>query len=266
MRQFCYIILLCCVVEISFGQNLYDTAHTKVFAEYLYNTRQYKFAAQEYSRLADSTFSFNLDYSLKAVECYVFDYDYKNALLLFENRVLPSINNHPNLFFDYVKLLVRNQRYNLAYNYCDSVKPPNMIKSYNIKYCLGVITDLQFSYNSEMLMPEVIILTESVVKQKKMFPAVAMSSVLPGTGRIYCGYVSEGVTSLLRSCFDYLHVAYGFHKYGFGDPYPIFFAAVSACFYVGNIFGTVKSVKKYNSTHKRLRDEKIIDFMYGNLF
>ena len=266
MKKAVYIFLCCFIAELSFGQNLYDTTHTKIFAQYLYNTQQYRFAAEEYSSLANNTFSYNLDYALKAVECYSFAYDYNNAIKQFEKHILPTAYSNSEYYFDYVKLLIKNSNYATAHNYCDSVKSPFIIKSYNIKQCLSIIDNLPPVNNEELLLPEVKSFSTKELKQKKMFPAVTMSAILPGTGRIYCGHIREGITALLRTCFDYLHVAYGFHKYGFNDPYPLFFAAVSVCFYTGNIFGTVKSVKKYNSHQKQIRDAQIIDFMYNNLF
>lgn len=266
MKNVIYIFLYCLVANLSYGQNLYDTTHTKIFAQYLYNTQQYRFAAEEYSSLANNTFSNNLDYAFKAVECYSFIYDYNNAIDEFKKHILPIAKDSNSIYFDYVKLLIKNSNYATAHNYCDSIKAPYIIKSYNIKQCLSIIDNLPPTNNEELLLPEVKMLTNKELKQKKMFPAVTMSAILPGTGRIYCGHIREGITALLRTCFDYMHVAYGFHKYGFKDPYPLFFAAVSVCFYTGNIFGTVKSVKKYNLQQKHIRDAQIIDYMYNNLF
>lgn len=266
MKYAVIIILFVLAANNAKGQNLYDTAHTKVFAQYLYNTQQYKFAAEEYSRLADSSCSNYLDYALKSVECYEIVYDYKNAISQFEKHLLPQAKNDSQLFFSYVKLLIKDHQYPSAYVYCDSVKAPYTTKIYNIKYGLSVIEGQTPTQNQELIIPEFKALVNSEIKQKRMFPAIAMSAIVPGSGRIYCGYVREGITAMLRSCFDYLHVVYGFRKYGFRDPYPLFFGTVSVCFYIGNIFGTAKSVNKYNSHHKAIRDAQIIDYMHHNLF
>lgn len=266
MKQVVIIILFVVVANTIKGQNLYDTTHTKIFAQYLYNTQQYKFAAEEYSRLADSTCSNYLDYALKSIECYEIAYDYKNAINQFEKHILPHGNIDSTFFFNYVKLLVKNHQYQSAYLYCDSVKAPYTIKSYNIKYSLSVIEGYPSTTNQELIIPELKALANRDIKQKRMFPAVTMSAIIPGSGRIYCGYVREGITVMLRTCFDYLHVIYGCRKYGFRDPYPLFFGTISVCFYIGNIFGTVKSVNKFNTAQKNLRNEQIIDYMYHNLF
>ena len=258
-------ILITLTANISKGQNLYDTAHTKVFAQYLYNTQQYHFAAEEYERLAKINYSNSLDYSIKAIECYEIAYDYKNALKHFEKYVLPHAESNSQYYFSYVKLLIKNSQYNTAYVYCDSVKAPYTTKIHNIKYGLASICN-HTPIETEFIIPEIRLLSTSNIKQKRLFPAVTMSAIVPGSGRIYCGYVSEGITTMLRACFEYLHLIYGFRKYGFGDPYPLFFGTVSVCFYIGNIFGTVKSVKKFNTAQKNIRDGQIIDYMYNNLF
>ena len=266
MKYMVIIILLFLAANTTNGQNLYDTAHTKAFAQYLYNTQQYRFAAEEYSRIADSACSNCLDYALKSVECYEIVYDYKNALNQFEKHILPQARIDTQYYFNYVKLLIKDHQYTSAYIYCDSVKAPYTTKILNIKYGLSVIEGYTPPSSQELIIPEFKVLADNEIKQKRMFSAIAMSAIVPGSGRIYCGYVREGITAMLRSCFDYLHVVYGFRKYGFRDPYPLFFATVSVCFYIGNIFGTAKSVNKYNSHNKSIRDAQIIDYMHHNLF
>ena len=266
MRYAFVFILTVLAANISKGQNLYDTAHTKVFAQYIYNTQQYHFAAEEYGRLAKNSYSNSLDYSIKAIECYEIAYEFKNDLNHFEKYVLPHAGSNSQYYFSYVKLLIKNRQYDTAFVYCDSVKAPFTTKIHNIKYGLSTICDYPTPKETEFILPEIKSLCTSNIKQKRMFPAITMSAIVPGSGRIYCGYVREGIIAMLRTCFDYLHVIYGFRKYGFRDPYPIFFGSVSACFYIGNIFGTAKSVNKFNKAQRNIRDGQIIDYMYNNLF
>ena len=267
----CSVIMALLVMQIFFAretlaQNLYDTTHTKVFAEYLYNTKQYVFAAEEYRRLADSTYSFSLDYAFKSAECYEFAYEYDSAKTVFSNYILPHCCSHPKYYYDYLRILVRSGSYATAQEFCDSLQSPFIVKGANIKACLATINENPVDLSNPLLLPKTVELCRTDYDTKNMFVAVSLSAVLPGAGRIYCGYVREGILAMLRSGFDIAHVAYGFHKYGFKDPYPLFFCTLSACFYVGNIFGTVKSVKKYKSISKTNRDEKILDYIYGTLF
>ncbi|MBO4244360.1 MAG: hypothetical protein J5882_04815 [Bacteroidales bacterium] len=266
MKHAAIAILLCLTVQMCAAQNLYDTTHIRIFAEYLYNTQQYQFAAEEYARLADSTCSNSLDYAFKTIDCYSIIYDYKNAEKTFEKYILPQCQTQPGYYFHYVKLLINSGEYAKAYTYCDSLQSPYTIKGTNIKNCLAVINQTPADINNPLLTPEVKSFCQRKLDKKSMLIAVSMSAVLPGSGRIYCGYVREGIMALLRSGFELAHVAYGFHKYGYKDPYPLFFASLSACFYVGNIFGTAKSVNKYNNTIKKKHDEQIVDYMHDNLF
>ena len=260
------LVLQICFASTAFAQNLYDTSRTKIFAEYLYNTGQYQFAAEEYRRLADSTCSFSLDYAFKSAECYEFAYEYDSAKTVFSNYILPHCHRHPNYYYDYVRILVRSGSYATAQDFCDSLQSPFTVKGANLKACLATINGQPADLSNTLLLPTTVELCRTGYDTKNMFVAVSLSAVLPGAGRIYCGYVREGILAMLRSGFDIAHVAYGFHKYGVKDPYPLFFCTLSACFYVGNIFGTVKSVKKYKSISKTNRDEKILDYIYGTLF
>ncbi|MCQ2974713.1 MAG: hypothetical protein MJ211_07875 [Bacteroidales bacterium] len=257
------------------AQNLYDTAHIQQFADYLFKTKQYNFAAQEYEKLLDTSSFLYLDNSLKAVEAYKFAHNYNKSIYLFENNILSYKNISPNYYIKYVNLLVDNKDFFKAYNFMNTINfySPYIIKSKNIKACLDIINykesktkKMTTDFNSSEILPQVRGFSIQQIKLKNKILAVSLSSILPGTGKIYCGYVKEGIYSLLSLGFQTIHVAYGFHKYGYKSPYPIFFACMSTCFYFGNIFGTLKAVNKYNSLSKNKRDEKIIDFMRVNLF
>jgi len=74
---------------------------------------------------------------------------------------------------------------------------------------------------------------------------VALSTILPGAGRIYAGRVGDGVFSMV-TFFTSTYFAYKYYK---EDNYPlaVLFGGVSGIFYGGSIFGTYISVKIYNS-------------------
>ena len=74
---------------------------------------------------------------------------------------------------------------------------------------------------------------------------VALSAILPGSGRIYAGRFGDGIFSMV-TFFTSAYMAYKYYK---EENYPltVLFGGVSGIFYGGNIFGTYISVKIYNS-------------------
>jgi tetratricopeptide (TPR) repeat protein len=86
---------------------------------------------------------------------------------------------------------------------------------------------------------------KSPPKLKNPYLGVTLSSILPGSGRIYAGRVGDGIFSMIT----FFTSAYLTYKYYKEDNYPltVLFGGVSGIFYGGNIFGTYISIKIYNS-------------------
>jgi TM2 domain-containing membrane protein YozV len=86
---------------------------------------------------------------------------------------------------------------------------------------------------------------KSPPEMKNPYLGVALSSILPGSGRMYAGRVGDGVFSMI-TFFTSTYLAYKNYK---EDNYPltVLFGGISGVFYGGNIFGTYISVKIYNS-------------------
>lgn len=74
---------------------------------------------------------------------------------------------------------------------------------------------------------------------------VALSSILPGSGRIYAGRVGDGIFSMI-TFFTSTYLTYKYYKED-NFPLTVLFGGVSGIFYSGNIFGTYISIGIYNS-------------------
>lgn len=84
------------------------------------------------------------------------------------------------------------------------------------------------------------------------FLAGIFSAVVPGTGRIYTGRLSEAITSLFLVGITGWQAYDGFQRDGLSSVKGWTLGTISGIFYVGNIYGSVISARVYN---QRVADE-----------
>ncbi len=82
-------------------------------------------------------------------------------------------------------------------------------------------------------------------KQKSPFVAGLMSSVIPGSGKIYASKLGEGVSTFLGMSVLGAIVYENYRKAGPKNYKTITFGSLFTVLYVGNIFGSVYSIKVY---------------------
>jgi len=85
-----------------------------------------------------------------------------------------------------------------------------------------------------------------------------MSSIIPGSGRIYAGKPGEGISSLLTVGGLGLVTWENYNKKGLKHFKTLFFGTVFTAFYIGNIYGTVFSVKIAEDEFQKEYDNKIL--------
>ncbi len=78
---------------------------------------------------------------------------------------------------------------------------------------------------------------------KSMFLAGAFSAILPGSGKIYAGKPGEGISSFLLISFLAAIAAENYMKAGPKNFKTIGFGSLFTIFYIGNIYGSVISIK-----------------------
>ena len=82
--------------------------------------------------------------------------------------------------------------------------------------------------------------------RKSPFVAGAMSTILPGSGKVYAGKWKDGLVSLLFVGAN-AHSSYrGFRSVGVRSPYGWLFGGLAFGFYAGGIYGAQKAAKIYN--------------------
>ena len=82
-------------------------------------------------------------------------------------------------------------------------------------------------------------------KKKSPFMAGFLSTVVPGLGKVYTGHIGEGVASFLTVGSLAAITAENWAKNGIVDWKTITFGTLFSVFYIGNIYGSVATVKVY---------------------
>jgi hypothetical protein len=106
----------------------------------------------------------------------------------------------------------------------------------------------------------------SKIKFKSPFIAGGFSAVIPGTGKYYTKNWADGFFSLLFVAGNAWQSYRGFKEHGIKSGYGWAFASLSASFYIGNIFGSVKAAKRYNKIITNEIDNQVFEFVRSDSF
>jgi tetratricopeptide (TPR) repeat protein len=249
------------------SQDLRDFEHTQKFANYLFLSKQFALASEEYERLVyyDSTNN-NSKYKLiqSYRQCGKFDVAidklnqfYKDSIAFVKkefaeeyvkNLILTKQNEKVIEYIKINKSFDENTRQN--YMLASLLLEKDWDKSFNYALNNAVTTDKK---NADL---HVIAFRSKQIKYKKPFVAAMFSTIIPGTGKIYTKNWKDGLIALMLVGVNAWQSYRGFHKYGSNSAYGWIFAGLTGSFYIGNIYGSYKSAKKYNN--------KLDEEMYNN--
>ncbi|MDA3879453.1 MAG: hypothetical protein PF436_03605 [Prolixibacteraceae bacterium] len=95
-------------------------------------------------------------------------------------------------------------------------------------------------------------------KAKKPWVAGLMSAVVPGSGKFYAGKKGEGIAAFLGSVSFGLIAWENYRKLGVKHPKTIIFGSIFAATYVSNIYGSVVSVRIYETEYNNALHNQIL--------
>ncbi|MFQ5571195.1 MAG: tetratricopeptide repeat protein [Rhodothermales bacterium] len=84
--------------------------------------------------------------------------------------------------------------------------------------------------------------------RKSTWAAATLSTLIPGTGKLYAGRISDGLYSLILIGGNAWLAYEGFRDKGVSSFKGWLFGTIGAVFYVGNIYGSVVAVRLYNKS------------------
>jgi tetratricopeptide (TPR) repeat protein len=247
----------------------FSPPNIRKFARFLYQEKDYLRAAGEYQRFLVFSNSANDSALYKIANCY------EKA-----NQLEKSIVYYRKVYTDYrTSQLAELSGYQIAYNlhlqkyyqqsnqYIDNILPDlyNEELKANLKHLSGI--NLIYKDNWQEAIDYFSIVEQSVndksMKRKfqegKKFaearfdiptksPAKAgiLSTVIPGTGKMYTGQVGDGIYSLILVGVSGFLAWDGFHDKGIHSTQGWIFGSIAGVLYFGNIYGSVNSAHRYN--------------------
>lgn len=251
-----FVFLFCIVANQVFAQDsIFDCDNSKNFAKYLFNSNQYELAQHELERIGffceqDSVTQLMLLKSYRKLQLF------NDVNLFFMGRNETDLNAmSPEFRLEYIRglmiqedfQLVRNRfakGLNLDEEYEYQLGTSLLLMNWNEAYNLSQKSDNKVSFKLTGLRR---IAEESYhAKRKKAWLATLMSALVPGSGKMYCGYWGDGVISFLFTASSSFFASRAFNKYGSDKVYPWLAGGLAISYYAGNIYGGNRAAIHYN--------------------
>ncbi len=125
-----------------------------------------------------------------------------------------------------------------------------------------------FNESGNKLLPEMRYITKAALDQRFKSPLLAgsLSTVVPGLGKVYTGNYMDGIVSLLFIAGTAWQSYRGFNKSGVKSVSGWIFGGISMGFYIGNIYGSVKSARRFNKLKIDDTNKEVYNFIQSNSF
>lgn len=239
------------------------------FAEHLYNEGDYLRAAGEFHRYLYYYDSIPDDADFiyyKIGLCYRFASDFQKSIYYFQQTIdsFPqSIYSHESylqiayVFFlmgKYEKsIFLSESNFSLVKSETTRVKMKQLkgisyIYQKNWSKALDYLNTLETKPQRDSLTAQLKEFAElgKELPKKSKFLAGLMSTIIPGTGKIYANRTSDGLISLLTIGITSWQAYDGFQKNGSSSIKGWIWGTISASLYLGNIYGTIVAINIYN--------------------
>lgn len=254
--------------KINYCQNIYNAENSLSFALYLYDSKQYDFAAQEFERVIYLSPE-NYEAKLFLLKSYRYSENYSQGINFINKNYNSDFKFIPKkIAEEYTKLLLLNGNYSETQNFitqfADSLNNKTKINFQTFCYLFQQQWDTLYQFanlNKNYLNSDLYNLSNSVleIKYKKPLIALTLSTLIPGLGKIYSGAWKDGLFSLVFIATNSWQAYRGFSKKGVKSAYGWIFSSIAFTFYFGNIYGSFQSAKKYNENlNKSFKDNALL--------
>jgi TM2 domain-containing membrane protein YozV len=237
---------------------LCDPTEAVRFADYLMKTRQYKIATWELERLdfiqpgVDSV-------RLRLLDAKRLDGAYLSGIMKLRSYLSdsPQLLQNPDFAQAYVRLNFLFGEYDGVRSFLqqNSVLPPSYRA--NVMLASAILMDdfaaARSLSQTETITPSLlqVVSDAEAIRMKSPFLAGTLSALVPGTGKFYTGDWKDGIISMVFVGANAFAAYRGFNQEGVQSVYGWVFSAIGTGFYVGNIYGSVKSARKRNTMKKQ---------------
>ncbi len=267
MIRFISIWFLILFVVSAPGQNIFDRPHSVSYADYLYNSGEYELAAQEYLRISfDNN---HPHYKLRLLKSYRLagkpSVEYALFYKFYPNNTFPN----DTFAFEFLRMnmalqLKPNLNTILTQYRFESESHKNIFMLASLLYTdqwkkAGQTAQSLTGHPKSTMFEKLAAISEqaSRIKFKKPWLAGSLSAIVPGSGKVYSGYFWDGLMSLLFVGSNAFLAYRGFSKYGTSSGLGWTFSGLSAFFYLGNIYGSIKAAKRKNNERRHAIYQKV---------
>jgi len=269
------IILFLFCSQIWADQTIADADRVYAFAEWLYEQGEFKRAAGEYLRFLFLSQNKNGSAIMfKIGLCYKYAEDYSRAIATFNKTLALTVDDaqkeavYYELAYCFFKLELYHDSLLVILQSRSAIQaksPQILLLETADNLCLSewdaafLLTDIylqqpQVSYSGLALELHNYAKQGQAVPFKSPVFAGILSSVIPGSGKIYAGRFMDGMFSLITIGIFGGMAAYSFYDEGVGSVKGWIYTAVGGIFYLGNIYGSVTATQLYNEE----QEQKII--------
>jgi len=252
--------------------NFNSPENIRKFADFLFCDRDYLRAALEYERILGITEDDTLQFKIGLCYSYIGKYDYavknfsgiNNTSLYFDNSRLEILksnflmnnfaglrNYYRNTFFKKVKQYKKEGKklFNFSYLFTDEPLPEE--DEFLSPFEINERGKLASFYNWKNDPP-----------YKSGAIAGIMSAIIPGSGKMYVGEVSDGIVALLVTGV-LAFLAYDNFRADHNTRAWIF-TGLAALFYGGNVYGSIAAAQVHNAKIKFEYEEKVKKYLEEN--
>ena len=247
-----------------------DSTEMAGFARFLYDQNLFDFAAQEYERLSyiypqEKTHLIYLLRSYRQLNQYD-KIEKKGQLLPLENEEILK---------EYLLSLAMNDQIDIAtliYKDKKNVLNPTLASHLDLDFSVlkqdwkeAESKYTHYGFKEEKYYS--IIKEGLALKHKNPLTAGVLSGIIPGAGRVYAKDSKDGIISFIFIASTAYQSYRRFSSGGIKSAGGWIYGGLSLGFYLGNIYGSVKSAKLFNKNLKNkmyAKGKSYIDMYYGH--
>ncbi len=251
-------------MNIISAQNIFDETNSRRYADHLQQVYDYKKATAEYLTCLKTKPQNDTLKELIAAN-YLRLKKYRQGISLCKTITPQYFSKNTSLLF------LNHCRYASQYQQADSFMRNKYAKNDSLLLVWGMeykCNELDYSHYYKWLKKNEQVYSnlsatenyyESLMKTRPKSPlkAALMSTIIPGWGKIYTKQKHDGIVAFITVGTLAFQAYRGFHLQGVKSAYGWIYGAVGAGMYLGNIYGSWKSAKKYNSGQKIYYKKKV---------
>ncbi len=250
------LVITCLNPQTALSQDLYNRDNSFRYAQFLFETRQFQLAAEEFERVLFLDPD-NDTVKQQLIKSYLLGHQYamvnRRTDSLF--RVRESIPRE--LAIDYSKALIMAEMNFNASQFITS----NLNLNKNDRLFLSMNNQLmgyewdKAKLTYEELHPAGFLYDKKYAeifrqmdeaRYKSGGIALGLSAVVPGLGKVYTGNWKDGLISFIFVAGSTIQAIRGYHQYGRQSAFFIVYTGLAATFYAGNLYGSFKAARKHN--------------------